>query len=147
MGMRRALGIGASVLMLLLAGCTGGDGEPAALPSARVVLPTTDDEAARPTAGPGRPALLGVVTAPDCTSDCAAGFDLSGQDYILSCEAIPPSSLETDVLGEGTLYDRQVDVRKISAGARSGAVAVGPMPDYCGPRQPPTHWYLYAYPR
>ena len=92
------------------------------------------------------PAPPGVLTKLECPGDCAAGFVLNGRDYLLSCEVIPPSALSNEVVGRGKYSGRRIDVRPIVSGKRSGAVAAGPLENFCGPRQPPPKWYLYAYP-
>ncbi len=86
------------------------------------------------------------MTDRKCTSDCAAGFALDGKEYILSCEPVPPSRLSPEKVGSGTFSDHSVDVRLINSGDRSGALAAGPLANFCGPQQPPADHYLYAYP-
>jgi hypothetical protein len=133
MGMRLRL-----VLPLLLVAACSAEPNPVARP-----LPTQTQNAVAQAVSP---APSGVLTERDCSGGCDAGFSLNGEEYILSCEPIPPSNLGPEVVGEGMFDDRAIDVRPIVSGYRSGAVAAGPLADFCGPRQPPTDWYLYAYP-
>jgi hypothetical protein len=130
-------------VLLLLLGCTAES--PVAQPTKGVDLGSLDSTSTAAPRTPS-PAPSGVLTERECPGDCNAGFALNGREYILSCEVIPPSALSDEVVGRGEFSGRRVDVRPIVSGKRSGAVAAGPLENYCGPRQPPAKWYLYAYP-
>lgn len=129
--------------LLLVASCSGQQAGSVAKPSGPGPSATG---AVIESLGQPSPAPSGVLTERECPGDCNAGFALNGREYILSCEVIPPSALSDEVVGRGDFSERRIDVRPIVSGKRSGAVAAGPLENFCGPRQPPAKWYLYAYP-
>lgn len=138
-------------LLLTLAACTGST-EVGSLATAAPATPASST----PSAAASRPPSFlaspqpGVLVERTCDGGegggCNAGFALDGKHYFLGCEPVSPGSVAKEAMGGGSLYGRQVTVRRITAGTNVGQVAVGPMGDYCGPGKVAPGYYVVAPP-
>lgn len=138
-------------LLFALTACTGSNeiGSLATSEPAAPASSTPSPAQSRPPSVPVSP-QPGALIERTCDGGegggCNAGFALDGKHYFLGCEPVSPGSVAKVAMGGGSLYGRQVTVRRITAGTNLGQVAVGPMGDYCGPGKLTPGYYVVAPP-